>query len=209
MIIVDSEDRPVMIEYPYGNGVVIASLTTTEFRYDGCPQRTERKLLANEIAYQVNFCDTCECTERDIPFTATIETGVPFPVVDVGTPVFNGNLTDNVECTTDTCLQTVTFTVCDTTLECCITVGTINFSGTADLLITVPATLETDCGMQEVGLNGAVTVPIDQTCFTCEDEQVCPDTICRLLETVQDTFTATIISDTQIQVSGTVRFNCP
>jgi hypothetical protein len=46
--------QPVMIDYPFGAGRVIAALTTTEWRYAGdfgsLPQN--RKLLANEIAYQ-------------------------------------------------------------------------------------------------------------------------------------------------------------
>lgn len=45
---------PVMVEYPFGKGTVIANMTTTEYRYvggfGGLPQ--ERKLLSNEIAYQ-------------------------------------------------------------------------------------------------------------------------------------------------------------
>jgi hypothetical protein len=55
VILVDSEQappQPVMIEYLFGNGVVIASLTTTEWRYSGCPGDENKELLANEIAYQ-------------------------------------------------------------------------------------------------------------------------------------------------------------
>ena len=44
----------VMVEYHFGSGIVIATLTTTEWRYTGAfgslPQN--KKLLANEIAYQ-------------------------------------------------------------------------------------------------------------------------------------------------------------
>ncbi len=45
---------PVMVEYPFGRGTVIANMTTTEWRYVGdfgafVPNK---KLLANEIAYQ-------------------------------------------------------------------------------------------------------------------------------------------------------------
>lgn len=46
--------RPVFVQYPHGKGVVLASMTTTEWRYVGdfgtLPQN--RKLLANEIGYQ-------------------------------------------------------------------------------------------------------------------------------------------------------------
>lgn len=44
----ESENAPVMIEYSYGRGIVIATTTTIEWRYD----RDNKKLLANEIAYQ-------------------------------------------------------------------------------------------------------------------------------------------------------------
>lgn len=162
-----------------------------------------------QVRYAV-CCDTCEplCSNRDIDFTATFSTGVPFTLVDVGTPVFNGSFNDNTECFTGTCLQTVMFTLCDTTLECCVTLGTINFTGTADLLITLPATLETDCGEEAVSVFGAVTIPISQTCITCLGQEECTD-ICGLLEPVVDTFTAVIISATQVEVSGTIHFNCP
>jgi uncharacterized repeat protein (TIGR01451 family) len=46
-------DSPVTIQYPYGSGTVLATLTTIEFRYvggfGGIPQN--KKLLANEFAY--------------------------------------------------------------------------------------------------------------------------------------------------------------
>jgi len=51
-IIVDALGRPVMVEYPFGTGDVVATLTTTEWRYVGdfgsLPRN--KKLLANEIA---------------------------------------------------------------------------------------------------------------------------------------------------------------
>jgi hypothetical protein len=53
VILVDELGQPVMVEYRYHLGTVIATLTTTEWRYqgDGTGQ-AEKKLLANEIAYQ-------------------------------------------------------------------------------------------------------------------------------------------------------------
>ena len=48
----DGLPEPVMVEYRSGAGVVIASMTTTEWRYSGITGTTEKKLLANEIAYQ-------------------------------------------------------------------------------------------------------------------------------------------------------------
>jgi hypothetical protein len=160
-----------------------------------------------QVRYQV-CCDTCEplCTDRDIDFTATFTVDVPFTLAEVGTPAFNGNFNFNGDCFTGTCLQTVMFTVCDTTLECCITLGTVSFSGTADLLISVPATLETDCGSEGVSVIGAVTVPISQTCFSCDVPLVCPD-ICDLLDV--SGLSAVIVPGSQIEVTGTVTFNCP
>lgn len=191
---VDEPDGPCI------DNVVITVLT---------PQPAQGFSIA-QIRY-AECCDTCLplCTDREISFTATFSTGVPFTLTAVGTPEFNGNLNDNVECTTGTCLQTVMFTICDTTLECCITLGTINFSGTADLLISLPALLETDCGSEVVTLFDNVTVPISQTCFTCLGEEECPTDICGLLEPITDTFTANIISATQVEVSGTLLFHCP
>jgi hypothetical protein len=54
VILVDELRQPVMVEYPFGRGVVIATLTTTEWRYafDFGTRPATRKLLANEIAYQ-------------------------------------------------------------------------------------------------------------------------------------------------------------
>ena len=54
LILVDELNRPVMIEYAFGAGDVIATLTTTEWRYaqDAGIDPQFRKLLANEIAYQ-------------------------------------------------------------------------------------------------------------------------------------------------------------
>ena len=50
----DTQPDPVLIEYPFGSGVVIASLTTTAWRYvggfGGLP--INKKLMANEIADQ-------------------------------------------------------------------------------------------------------------------------------------------------------------
>ncbi len=52
VIIVDELQNPVMIEYGFGAGRVIASLNTLEFRYYGPFGTPEKKLLSNEIAYQ-------------------------------------------------------------------------------------------------------------------------------------------------------------
>ncbi len=55
VILDNGSGRPVMVEYPFGQGKVIATMTTTEWRYVGSfgsarPQN--KKLTANDIAYQ-------------------------------------------------------------------------------------------------------------------------------------------------------------
>lgn len=48
VILVDGQNRPVMIEYPYGKGTVVVTFSTVEWQYG----YGGRKLLANELAYQ-------------------------------------------------------------------------------------------------------------------------------------------------------------
>jgi hypothetical protein len=180
----------------------------TPFSPQGSLQCRQLLFVFNGTNFELELCSTCElfCTDRDIDFTATFTVGVPFTLAEAGTPVFNGNFNFNGDCFTGTCLQTVMFTLCDTTLECCITLGTVSFSGTADLLISVPALLDTDCGSEVVSVIGAVTVPISQTCFSCDVPLVCPD-ICDLLDV--SGLSAVIVPGSQIEVTGTVTFNCP
>lgn len=151
-------------------------------------------------------CDTCEtlCTNRMIPFSCEISS-LPFTISGIGTPTFNGNLLENVDCTTGSCRQTVAFTLCDSTITCCITVGTVHFSGTADLLLTIPATLETDCDSEGVTLFCASPIDIDQTCFTCFGQEQCTD-ICGLLDLVS--ITAHTTDANTVLIEGTVEFNC-
>jgi hypothetical protein len=53
VIIVDELQNPVMIEYGFGSGRVVANLNTLEWRYYGpLGSAPEKKLLSNEIAYQ-------------------------------------------------------------------------------------------------------------------------------------------------------------
>jgi len=53
-ILTDENANPVMIQYSFGKGLVVASMTSTEWRYVGdfgtLPQN--KKLLANDIAFQ-------------------------------------------------------------------------------------------------------------------------------------------------------------
>lgn len=62
MILTDS-NGPVFIEYHYGDGLVIATTTSIEWRYDYFQQNYQNlKLLANEIGYQVF---KAQCQEND------------------------------------------------------------------------------------------------------------------------------------------------
>lgn len=58
-ILADQFGRPVMVEYPYGKGKVIATLTTIEWRYNARPIMPfeNKKLLANEVGYQKSLTD--------------------------------------------------------------------------------------------------------------------------------------------------------
>jgi hypothetical protein len=50
----DGEPEPIMVEYPVGQGRVIASMVTSEQRYSGDKARS-LKLLANELAYAISM----------------------------------------------------------------------------------------------------------------------------------------------------------
>ncbi len=105
VILVDSANRPVMIEYQYGNGVVVATLTASEWMYAGNfgGLSRNRKLLANEIAYQ----DVLVVTEVNIAikptsFPNTIKTRGRgrIPVAILSSPTFDA--TTEVDRTTPT-----------------------------------------------------------------------------------------------------------
>lgn len=54
VIITDEQERPVKIEYPYGNGRVLASVVTSEWMWGGGGQgehEPRKQLLANELAF--------------------------------------------------------------------------------------------------------------------------------------------------------------
>ena len=62
-VILGEPNGPVFVEYQYGDGLVIATTTSIEWRYDYFqPAYQNLKLLANEIGYQ-NFKTICQ--ERD------------------------------------------------------------------------------------------------------------------------------------------------
>ena len=67
-IILNESNRPVFIEYRYGDGLVIATTTSIEWRYDYFQQNFQNlKLLANEIGYQ-HFKGQCQENDGDGEF---------------------------------------------------------------------------------------------------------------------------------------------
>jgi len=63
IILTDDSNGPVFIEYHYGDGLVIATTTSIEWRYDYFQQGLQNlKLLANEMGYQTF---KAQCQEND------------------------------------------------------------------------------------------------------------------------------------------------
>jgi hypothetical protein len=101
IILVDASDRPVMIEYPYGRGVVIATMTTSEWMYGGRLGQvsggpSNKKLLANEIAYQeslVNrvFMMDLDIKPRSFPNSISTKSRGRIPVAILSSPTFDAS----------------------------------------------------------------------------------------------------------------------
>src|SRR5207302_5295634 len=67
-VILTEPNGPVFVEYRYGDGLVIATTTSMEWRYDYFqPSYQNLKLLANEIGYQ-NFKTVCQEKDGDGDF---------------------------------------------------------------------------------------------------------------------------------------------
>jgi len=99
VILVDEMSRPVMIEYPYGSGVVIATMTTSEWMYGGRLGQVpdgprNRKLLANEIAYQELLVSGYITVDLDIkphsfPNSINTKSRGRIPVAILSSPTFD------------------------------------------------------------------------------------------------------------------------
>ncbi|MCH8990700.1 MAG: hypothetical protein IIA44_02975 [Acidobacteria bacterium] len=99
VIIVDAADQPVMIEYPYGSGVVIATMTTSEWMYGGRLGQAllgprNKKLLANEIAYQELLVSGVITVDLDIkphssPNSINTKSRGKIPVAILSSPTFD------------------------------------------------------------------------------------------------------------------------
>ncbi len=68
IILTDDSNNPVFVEYHYGDGLVIATTTSIEWRYDYFQQNFQNlKLLANEIGYQ-DFKTNCQKNDGEGEF---------------------------------------------------------------------------------------------------------------------------------------------
>jgi len=99
IILVDEGNRPVMIEYPHGSGVVIATMTTSEWMYGGRLGQVpdgprNRKLLANEIAYQESLVNRVFMVDLDtkpnsFPNSINTKGRGRIPVASLSSPTFD------------------------------------------------------------------------------------------------------------------------
>ena len=179
----------------------------TRVEISGAPGEDSLGFAIAQLRYAIEspFCEDFP-VDRVIPFSCTIDT--EFDVIGLGIPELAG-FNEEVECSVDTCLLPVDIPLPDnTTINCCIEVDTVNYNGTARLLVTVPAAFDIECpGPQNVELYCAADVDIEQTCFSCLGEGVCAESICDLL--TLDTIDATQTGPNQVVISGTLIFNCP
>jgi hypothetical protein len=112
VILVDAANRPVMIEYPHGSGVVIATMTTSEWMYGGRLGQAplgphNKKLLANEIAYQdslVFITVDIDIKPGSFPNSINTKSRGRIPVAILSSPTFDASA--EVDKTTPTFGQT-------------------------------------------------------------------------------------------------------
>jgi hypothetical protein len=74
----DGQPEPIMVEYPFGGGTVIASLVTTERRYSWTLGPRSLKLLANELSHAISISTPVEeppltASEQITAMTADLE----------------------------------------------------------------------------------------------------------------------------------------
>ncbi|MCH8899358.1 MAG: hypothetical protein IH942_02550, partial [Acidobacteria bacterium] len=99
VILINAAGRPVMIEYPYGSGVVIATMTTSEWMYGGRLGQVplgprNKKVLANEIAYQESLANQMITVGLDIkphsfPNSINTKSRGRIPVAILSSPRFD------------------------------------------------------------------------------------------------------------------------
>jgi hypothetical protein len=82
--------EPIMVEYPFGGGRVIASMVTAERRYSWTLSVRNLKLLANELAYAISVSTPVEdppatASEQIAAMTTELEGLVEAGMLDFGT----------------------------------------------------------------------------------------------------------------------------
>ena len=85
----DGRPEPIMVEYPIGQGTVIASMVTTERRYSWNLGPRNLKLLANELSHAISISTPVEeppltASEQIAAITIELEGLVESGVLDAG-----------------------------------------------------------------------------------------------------------------------------
>ena len=86
----DGQPEPIMVEYPVGQGMVIASMVTTERRYSWNLGPRNLELLANELAHAISISTPVEeppltASEQLAAMAVDLETLVDAGVLSAGT----------------------------------------------------------------------------------------------------------------------------
>ncbi|PEE35253.1 hypothetical protein CN271_08175 [Bacillus cereus] len=163
---------------------------------------------------QVRYMSDCTsvCTDRLIPFTCILE--LP-SICDVTIGTATGFVCPDIECFVGQCQTEVEIDVCpsEPPISCCVTLDTLNFTGTAEVILNIPAQIEV-CALSGNGnivlckdLMCVQTIEISQTCFTCAGTADC-DLVdpCDLLSVID---LSTTRDGNQVTITGFVQFNCP
>ncbi|HDR4422857.1 TPA: hypothetical protein QCU60_004345 [Bacillus cereus] len=164
---------------------------------------------------QVRYLPDCtsQCTDRLIPFTCTLELPSICEVTNIGD--VTGFVCPDIDCFVGQCQSEVEIAVCsgEPPILCCVTLDTLNFTGTAEVLLNIPIQVEV-CDpsddsnrVLDKDLMCVQTVEISQTCFACADTASC-DLIdpCDLLSVVDLQKTQ---DGNQLIITGFVQFSCP
>ncbi|PGO70452.1 hypothetical protein CN980_20800 [Bacillus cereus] len=163
---------------------------------------------------QVRYTPDCtfQCTDQLIPFTCTVE--LP-SICDITLGKITGFVCSDIDCFVGQCQTEVELDICpnEPPISCCVTLDTLNFTGTAEVILNIPAKIRVcdPCGDSNLVLCKDLmciqAVKIAQTCFACAGTADC-DLIgpCDLLSV---TDLSTTQDGNQLTITGFVKFNCP